>query len=384
MDRVAATRVRVYERRGDPSRGFRAAASLHCHTHFSKELLTFIPHYAAMIPLVSQLFKSEMDRYLTIHGKTIDFAQAWWTPPASPRQVLETETIQIEKEFGLPALVSITDHDDIESGLILQVMDSYRRIPISVEWTVPYQRGFFHVGVHNLPRDRAEEIASEMMKYAGQQPDALELRDLFAMLNQSPETLIVLNHPMWDIEFIGADEHADCLKAFLGEHARSIHALELNGFRPWKENSLVMRLAEDLGLPAVAGGDRHGLHPNTLINLTRAESFDEYVAEARDDGHSEILLMPEYSQSRVARTIEVAADTLRDYPNNSLGRPKWTDRVFIDVGAGLGSEPLSRYWKRGGPTWVRAALWLLRVLGNHRMKPALRMALANERISCEI
>src|SRR5262245_24797224 len=105
MDRVAATRLRVYERRGDPSRGFCAAASLHCHTHFSKELLTFIPHYAAMIPLVSRLFKSEMDRYLTIHGKTIDFAQAWWTPCASPRQVLDAETLQIEKEFGLPAMV---------------------------------------------------------------------------------------------------------------------------------------------------------------------------------------------------------------------------------------------------------------------------------------
>jgi hypothetical protein len=376
--------MRVHERRGNTPCGFSAAVSLHCHTHYSKELLTFIPHYAAMIPVISRMFKTEMDRYLTIHGKTLDFARAWWTPPAAPRYVLESETLQIEKEFGLPALVSITDHDDIESGLTLRAMDSRQRIPVSVEWTAPFRRGFFHLGVHNLPHDGAQGIAREMLKYTERRPDAMKLGDLLAWLNESPGILIVLNHPMWDIEFIGAAEHADCLETLLGEHSQWIHAFEFNGFRPWKENESVMRLAEDFGLPVVAGGDRHGLQPNTLLNLTRAGSFDEYVAEVRDDGRSDILLMPEYSQSRVARTIETAADILRNYPNNPQGQRKWTDRVHIDIGDGFGTQALSRHWKRGGPTWVRAALWCLRALGNHRMKPALRMALANERVSCEV
>ena len=56
----AATRLHVYEHttRSLPTllRGHRAAASLHCHTGFSKELLTFIPHYARMIPVVANLF----------------------------------------------------------------------------------------------------------------------------------------------------------------------------------------------------------------------------------------------------------------------------------------------------------------------------------------
>jgi predicted metal-dependent phosphoesterase TrpH len=383
MNRFAATRMRFYERRGGPPRGSRAGVSLHCHTQYSKELLTFIPHYAAMIPAVSRMFRSEMSRYLTIHGKTIDFARAWWTPPVAPLRVFESETLQIEKEFGLPAFVSITDHDNIESGLALKSMNSGRRIPISVEWTVPYRRGFFHLGVHNLPPDGAREIADELLKYAERTPDAMTLGDLLAWLNESPGVLIVLNHPMRDLEFIGAAEHADFLKAFLADHIDWIHAFEFNGFRPWKENEEVRRLAEDFGLPVVAGGDRHGLQPNTLLNLTRAGSFDEYVAEARYDGHSEILVMPEYGQSLVARTIEVAAETLRNYPSNPEGRRKWTERVHIDIGDGSGSQALARYWKRGGPSWVRASLWVLRALGSHRMNTALRVALAGERVGHE-
>jgi hypothetical protein len=69
----ANTRLHVYERAGRNlpaiTRDFRAAASLHCHTKFSRELLTFIPHYAAMFPIVTHLFKAEihfagMDRSL--------------------------------------------------------------------------------------------------------------------------------------------------------------------------------------------------------------------------------------------------------------------------------------------------------------------------------
>lgn len=245
----ANTRLHVYERAATSlptiTRGFRAAASLHCHTSFSKEVLTFIPHYAAMIPVVSKLFKTEMDRYLTLHGRTIDFAKAHWTPPVSPRQVLEVETIHIESRLGLPALVSITDHDDIKASLRLQLIDSGRRIPISLEWTVPYQDGFFHLGVHYLPQEFAAEIYRELMKYSNQTEEAMKLGDLLSLLDEAPETLVVLNHPLWDIEFIGAERHQACLKAFLAEHGQRVHALEINGFRSWGENQLRLALAEE-------------------------------------------------------------------------------------------------------------------------------------------
>lgn len=361
----------------------RTAVSLHCHTSFSKEVLTFIPHYAAMIPVVSEFFKTEMDRYLTMYGRTVDFAKAYWTPPASARQVMEMEISQIERRLGLNAFVSITDHDDIQAGLRLQLIDSGHRIPISMEWTVPYRDGFFHLGIHNLPPEFAVEINRELMKYKDQTDDAMKLRDLLELLNQPSGTMVVLNHPLWDIEFIGAHRHRACLKAFLEEHGEWIHALEINGFRSWRENRSTMNLAEDWGYPVVTGGDRHGCQANTMVNLTRAESFNEFVWEIREDRHSEVLLMPEYSQSLVARTIQVVADVLRDYPHHALGQEHWNDRVFIDIGDGCGSCPLSRHWPRGGPAWVRASLWLLRMLGT-RLQPALRWALAGERVRAEI
>ena len=383
----ANTRTHVYEGAetslSATLHGFRAAASLHCHTSFSKELLTFIPHYAAMIPVVSRFFRTEMDRYLTIHEKTIDFGKAHWTPPVSPRQVLEVERLQIESRLGLPAFVSITDHDDIEASLRLQVIDSGRRIPISLEWTVPYGDGFFHLGVHNLPQDSATEIYCLLMKYTEQDVDAMSLRDLFVLLNETPEILVVLNHPLWDIEFIGEKEHRACLRAFLAEHGEWIHALEINGFRSWSENHAVLKLAEDFGFPVVTGGDRHGCQANTMVNLTRANSFADFVAEVREDQHSEVLLMPEYRNSLVARTIQVAADVLRDYPNHPLGQERWNDRVFIDIGDGCGRHSLTRHWPGGGPRWVRVSLWMLRMLGTN-LQPALRLALTREAVKLEM
>lgn len=382
--RSSLTRLQVRDRSRDVRFEFNSAASLHCHTHHSKEILTFIPHYAAMIPVISRLFRAEMDRFLTLNERTIDFGKAWWTPPVTPHQVLDIETHQIEREFGLPALVSITDHDDIEAGLNLQVINSDQRVPISLEWTVPYQSGFFHVGVHNLPGDGAREIVTELMRHTRGEADAMDLRDLFAMLNESAGVLVVLNHPLWDIEFIGREEHERCLACFLEEFGWGIHALEINGFRSWKENARVMKLAEEKGYPVVTGGDRHGLQANTMVNLSRGKSFDEFVAEIRQDLRSEVLLMPEYSESLVARTLAVVADVLRHYPNHSLGQSRWSDRIFIELEDSRGTCALSHHWPQGGPAWVRAALWSIRMLGSRELKPALLLALARERIGYEI
>jgi hypothetical protein len=376
------TRLHVYERRDHLPPGFCAAVSLHCHTNHSRELLTFIPHYAARIPIVSRLYRSEMDSYLTVYGKTIDFSRAWWTPPLTARQVFEMETLEVESRLGLPAIVSITDHDEIAAGLWLQALDSKGRIPVSVEWTVPFGKGFFHLGVHNLPPDQASELMREMAAYSQQAEPRMDLRDLLAWINESPETLVVLNHPLWDLEFIGECEHADALGAFLGEFEEWIHAFEINGFRSWRENRAVMTMAKDFGFPVVSGGDRHGCRANTVLNLTRGASFAEFVAEVREDGRSEILLMPEYRESRVLRLLEVVADVLRHYPNHPQGQPIWTDRVFVDL-EDKGVRPISDYWKRGGPVWVQAALWGLRMVGSRHVKPALRMALARERVSYE-
>lgn len=379
----AYTRMHVYERKDGFPRGFRAAASLHCHTYHSKELLTFIPRYAEMIPYVAGRFRRGMERHVSIYGRAIDFSKTYWTPPVSPRQVIEIETLQIEKELGLPALVSITDHDDIEAGKHLQLLNGMNQMPISLEWTVPYGHGLFHLGIHNLPNETANEIARELMKYSKQEPEAMKLAEILALLNESSDTLIVVNHPLWDIECMGEEDHGKNLQAFLTEHAASVHALEVNGFRSWRENKAVMQLAEEWSLPAIAGGDRHGCRPNSVLNLTKAGTFNDLVAEIRDDAHSEILLMPEYRAPMVARVFEAVADVLRSYPNHSLGQTRWVDRVFADISDGHGTCPLSRFWGDGGPGWLRATLWCMKVLGSGRMQSAMRLALANEKVARE-
>ena len=71
--------------------GCEAAASLHCHTHFSKEILTFIPYYASRVPVLSGYFSEALVRYRAAHGRDLDFSRAYWTPPVTPRQVIDAE-----------------------------------------------------------------------------------------------------------------------------------------------------------------------------------------------------------------------------------------------------------------------------------------------------
>ncbi len=92
---------------------------------------------------------------------------------------------------------------------------------------------------------------------------------------------MVLNHPLWDEADIGAHQHRQTLAALLANHGRWIHAIELNGLRSWDENTEAMELARAWQLPAISGGDRHGLEPNANLNLTHAATFAEFVAEIR-------------------------------------------------------------------------------------------------------
>jgi hypothetical protein len=73
-------------------------------------------------------------------------------------------------------------------------------------------------------------------------------------LGQPSESLIVLNHPMWDENHIGEAEHRESAEAFLDAFGPLFHALELNGLRPWKENQKTIQLAERYRLPAISGG----------------------------------------------------------------------------------------------------------------------------------
>lgn len=372
------TSLRILEKEASLASHAKTGVSLHCHTQYSKEMLDFIPHYAEKLPIISYFWKKERDKYLAEKGRPISFDDAFWSPPMTERDVYSIESGQINS-MGLESIVSISDHDNI--GANLKVIESTPNeiAPISLEWTVPFEYGFFHVGVHNLPKDSAVEISKQLLDYTFNEapPNNERLNELFSMLNDLPEVLVILNHPLWDIELVGQEKHEILLKHFIEQHGKWIHAFEINGFRAWSENKACIDLAESIGMPLCSGGDRHGCKPNTVINLTNSKTFAEFVDEVRNDKHSEVVLMPEYSQPLHSRQLQSFSEILKYYEEFPEGRKRWFDRVHIDAD-GKGVRPLSVHWKRGGPTWLRWAIWTLGVLGDPKLRPAFRLAMKKE------
>jgi hypothetical protein len=164
---------------------------------------------------------------------------------------------------------------------------------------------------------------------------------------------------------------------FLNRCGAWIHALELNGLRPWEENRDVAALAAARSLPLISGGDRHGREPNANVNLTRAATFAEFVAELRQDRLSHVLFLPQYNGSLKLRCLETMADTLRDYPEYP-GRVQWSDRIYFRQDDGQ-IATLTSLWRGAGPGIVRNFVALLRVLESRRVRATLRQALAGRR-----
>jgi len=354
----------------------KTGVSLHCHTQHSKELLDFIPYYAAKIPVVSYFWEKECRRYFEREGRLPNFTTGYWSPPLTGREVYQSETEQMNR-VGLEPIISITDHDCIEANLEVNEEIPNGQAPISMEWTVPFEYAFFHVGVHNLPPARAVEITGHLLAYTSDPTgsDNQRLHEIFSMLDEIPEVLVVLNHPVWDIEMIGNERHLVLLKSFVAEHGKWIHAFEINGFRSWSENKVVIEMAEMLGFPLVTGGDRHCCHKNTVINLTDAKTFAEFAEEIRVDKYSEVVLMPEYRESLHARQMASISQILQNYPEFPEGRQDWLDRVYINAENNSGLRPLSYHWKGGGPQWLRWAMRAIGVLSHQSIRPLFQMTM---------
>ena len=137
----------------------------------------------------------------------------------------------------------------------------------------------------------------------------------------------------------------------------------------------MIEMAEALGIPIATGGDRHGCKPNTVINLTNADTFEEFVNEIRVEKRSQVVLMPEYEHPLHSRQLQSFSEILSHYPDFVDGRQRWFDRVFFDTGDGNGVRNLSSHgWRLGGPKWLRAAIWTLGFLGSPKMRPFFRIA----------
>jgi hypothetical protein len=353
---------------------FQAGVSLHSHTMFSEESLDMVPRSTAKVPYLGAAIRRQEAEYNARKGQQFDFSQAYWTPPLAPRQAYRLEEKQIQRQLDLPALVSLTDHDDMRAAVLLRMLNRFSKAPISTEWTIPFGTTFFHLGVHNVPAEKARELGAELARFT-REPDPDELGPLLERLNGDPDTLIVLNHPLWDEKGVGADEHKRQLMELLKQHGRLIHALELNGLRSWNENAAVAVLAREIDQPVVSGGDRHGREPNAILNLSRAVAFAGFVEEVRYARRSHVVFMPQYREPLKLRVLQTMVDVVRHYPENTFGRRQWSDRVFYRDPASGNTLPLSVIWPDGGPAIVRQFIRAMQFLGWRGVQQALRLAL---------
>ncbi|MBN2241622.1 MAG: hypothetical protein JW793_02950 [Acidobacteria bacterium] len=353
-----------------------SAVSLHGHTLYSRESIHFLLSLSGRSPTLSRLIERKILDHWNETGERIDFNRVHWTPPVLPSTLFVQEANQITQNLGLNPLVSITDHDCTDGCIELNRPGSGLKVPVSLEWTVPFEGGRFHIGIHNIPENREKDWSREFREYT-ENPVPNHLKEILAGLNSLPQTLLVLNHPLWDIADVGQKQHECILENFWNECGSRIHAIEFNGFRSPEENKKVLAMGRELDVPVVSGGDRHGRQANTVLNLTRAETFSDFVREIRDRRHSALFTMPSHHEPLLARTIETAEEAIRKYPK-SCGNPRvWTDRVFVETEL-KGVQPLSTYWRSGGPWWLRSAMSIVRLIGCPQIRPALRWALAGK------
>ena len=357
--------------------GFTAGVSLHSHTNQSKETLDFIAELSTDWGVLQPLMRWCERRCQRTTGIRPDYARSYWTPPLTPRLAFDLERTQIEDKLQLPAMVSLTDHDDIQAPMLLRSLASARQIPVSLEWTVPYGATAFHIGIHNLPSATGAQWMGRMAAFtavpAAERPAKL-LKEMLAELDELPGVLIVFNHPLWDLYRIGDAKHRLLVNDFLAVYGQFCHAVELNGLRNWDENREVATLAAQWNQVLISGGDRHGVEPNANLNLTRARSFTEFVQEVRRDRQSHILFMPQYAEPWKHRILNSTLAAIRNYPDFPEGSQRWDDRVFHPDAEG-NTRQLSELWRGGrAPVYLSAVLAFVRLLGAAPLSSGLRLA----------
>ncbi len=355
------------------ARAYRSGVSLHSHTNLSHERLSFIFDFADKHPILKRAIATQDAVARKLSAVPLDRNRSYWTPPLPPVQAYRVERDQIEQGLGLASMVSITDHDRIEAPVMLQMIGEAQHVPISTEWSVPFFDSEFHIGLHNLPADSAESIMKQLADYT-ECPRERHLPDLFSMLHEMPEVLVVLNHPFWDLTYADKALHMHNLNEFVAKCGSFIHAFELNGKRTAEENHAVVNFAEGWNQLALGGGDRHGCEPNAIVNLTNAESFPEFVHEVRRGRRTHVLFMPQYADSTMLRVVLTLVDIIRTYPDFPAGSRRWDQRVFHPDRNGV-IRPLSLLWD-APPIYISAFFACVRLLDFGPVQDLLRHTLA--------
>jgi len=351
---------------------YATGVSLHGHTNYSQESLSFIGDFFKRHALLDRWLRKQNEYAVRVSANPLNLASAYWTPPLTPLAALRLEARQIERDLGLRSLVSISDHDTIGAPMALRVMPEARHVPISVEWTMPFGDAIFHMGVHNLPASSAESMMASFAEYTCE-PKRERLTVLLEQLDSHRDVLVVLNHPYWDLARIGSERHETALHALLAEEGECIHALELSGIRSWEENQQVRRLAEGFNQMVISGGDRHGSEPNATLNLSSATTFEEFVYEIRRERRSHVLFMPQYRESNTLRILHTLRAVTREYNEYPVGSQRWDERVF-HTDRNDEMQPIARLWSKS-PIYLDAFFALLSLLDVGPVDQTLRIAL---------
>ena len=276
----------TYRECPDPYREFGYAVSLHNHSCHSVEKLAALNHVikrSFMRPLSGTLQRS-----FGLGGiPDLNYAEITFNPPYTPEDVYRTEADAAAK-WGFDGVhLAITDHDEFAGGLALLRgrTDLNGRVAISEELSLWFQGHLFHLGVCHLPEIGVESVHAQIQEAARNQ----RYDELFELLKASG-CLVILNHPL--VAWAPGSQTIPAAD-LLHRYGWAIHALEVNGMRSREENDRVLELARQWRKPVVGGGDSHLLVASSVISLSRAGTFKDFIAEVKD-GHAVPFVTPEY------------------------------------------------------------------------------------------
>jgi hypothetical protein len=348
---------------------FRSGVSLHSHTKHSRESLAFIAGMVRKQRLIGAYIERRERHCRHETGIVVNLDRAYWTPPLNGPRAIELEKRQIDN-LGLRAMVSLSDHDNIDAPLLLRSEYATRDTPISVEWTVPFGQSKFHLGIHNLPVHQAQELMARMRECTARHDDEAAC-GMIAELHSLPAVLIVFNHPVWNLYVLPAASFQSALDRFLQKTNAFLDAFELNGLRSRHENQRVADLATKWNQVLISGGDRHGCEPNANINLTDADDFDEFVSEIRNERRSTVLFMPQYEEPMALRLFQNFLDIIRYYPEFEEGDRKWDERTFHPDQTGT-VLPVCTLWPNGTPSFFRKLFGVVSLMEHRQLQETMR------------
>ncbi|MGA7219080.1 MAG: hypothetical protein WBX38_12225 [Candidatus Sulfotelmatobacter sp.] len=280
----------IYRECPHPEREFGYAVSLHNHSHYSVEKLAALNQVvklAFMRPLSGILQRS----FGLGDVPNLNYAEITFNPPYTPEDVYRMEAASAA-DWGFDGVhLAITDHDEFAGSLALLrgrpdlTGCTNGRIAIGEELSLWFHGHLFHLGVSHMPESTVEETHTRMQAAAR----AGRYDELFETLAASG-SLVVLNHPL-----IAWAKGAETIPVtdLLSRYGWAIHALEVNGMRTREENDRVLELARQWRKPVVGGGDSHLLVASSILSLSRAATFKDFIAEVKD-GHAVPFVTPDY------------------------------------------------------------------------------------------